>query len=367
MASTTTQRQALLSAVAALPTADDGSWSVPAPILKATSTSEADAKRHVLSFSAWAQGAVRQLPEASEHEATDFSDYYKIVMSRVQLVYAKATQPAGELRFPACRFQTQLRRRPQVVKDGAARELGVFDSGAGPEMVGSYEGSSAAFRAALQAVGERRFRAATLRRLFAARGPPAASIEESLAPVNEEWVRLLSGSRLFELLDDGVGFSASGGVQVRVELQGGQAVVLAQGPWFRVTFAETPILQCMAQFMTEAVQTEGDHGAARWCRDALMNFAVAAHSVQERVHAPGLGSVSFFAGRRAPHADFHLLQHLYLQQLWPAFATSSLFAGRVLPRCRLVGTSAHEGPMALMALEARDGPRSPEIRREHRA
>ena len=58
------------------------------------------------------------------------------------------------------------------------------------------------------------------------------------------------------------------------------------------------------------------------------------------------------------------IKHLYLQQLWPAFATSSLFAGRVLPRCRLVGTSAHEGPMALMALEARDGPRWPEITRD---
>lgn len=346
-----TSRKALLSAVAALPTTDDDSWSVPAPILKATSTDAADAKRYVLAFSSWAQDAVRQLPDVSEHQATDFSDYYKIVMSRVQLVYAQATRPDGELRFPACRFQTQLRRRPQFVKDGATRALGVFDSGAGPELVGSFEDSHAAFRAALQAVGERRFHADTLRTLIAARGPPAASIETSLEPVNEAWISLLSGKQLFELLDEGADFSPGDAVQVKLELQGGQVVVLAQGPWFRVTFAETSILQCMAQFMTEAMQQTGDQDATGWCRNALMNFAVAAHAVQERVHAPGHGSVSFFAGRRAPHADFHLLQHLYLQQLWPAFTTSSLFAGRVLPGCQLVGTSAHEGPMAMMALE----------------
>jgi len=347
-----TSRNALLSAVAGLPTADDDSWSVPAPILKATSTDAADAKRHVLAFSSWAQDAVRQLPEVSEHQATDFSDYYKIVMSRVQLVYAQATRPEGELRFPACRFQTQLRRRPQFVKDGATRALGVFDSGAGPELVGSFEDSHAAFRAALQAVGERRFHADTLRTLIASRAGGAASIEASLEPVNEAWISLLSGTQLFELLEEGADFSAGGeAVQVKIELQGGQVVVLAQGPWFRVTFAETSILQCMAQFMTEAMQAAGEQDATGWCRNALMNFAVAANAVQERVHAPGHGNVSFFAGRRAPHADFHLLQHLYLQKLWPAFTTSSLFAGRVLPGCPLIGTSAHEGPMAMMALE----------------
>ena len=85
--------------------------------------------------------------------------------------------------------------------------------------------------------------------------------------------------------------------------KGGQVVVLAQGPWFRVTFAETSILQCMAQFMTEAMQAAGEQDATGWCRNALMNFAVAANAVQERVHAPEHGNVSFFAGRRAPHAS----------------------------------------------------------------
>ena len=37
-----------------------------------------------------------------------------------------------------------------------------------------------------------------------------------------------------------------------------QAVVLAQGPWFRVTFCETPLLQCLSQFMTDQMCAEGD-------------------------------------------------------------------------------------------------------------
>ena len=47
----------------------------------------------------------------------------------------------------------------------------------------------------------------------------------------------------------------------------------------------------------------------------------------------------------------HALQHMYLATLWPDFATSSLFAARVLPGIQLAGTWAHEGPMAFMALE----------------
>ena len=107
--------------------------------------------------------------------------------------------------------------------------------------------------------------------------------------------------------------------------------------------------------------------------------------------------MSFFSGRRAPHVDLHLLQHMrpicshahvhmhmstrsgchfrprpsqrqpfseeawaaqaalqaprYLSHLWPTFNTSSLFAGRALSGMHMIGTSAHEGPMAMMALE----------------
>ena len=93
------------------------------------------------------------------------------------------------------------------------------------------------------------------------------------------------------------------------------------------------------------------------------------------MHEPGHGVVSFFSSRRAPSGPFHLLQNMYLQRLWgkrrgasrthrpgricrwltPSlsrlrFTTSSLYAGRVLGGMPLIGTWAHEGPMAFMGL-----------------
>ena len=38
--------------------------------------------------------------------------------------------------------------------------------------------------------------------------------------------------------------------------------------------------------------------------------------VQDRVHEPGQGVVSFFSSRRAPSGPFHLLQNMYLKRLW---------------------------------------------------
>ena len=128
-------------------------------------------------------------------------------------------------------------------------------------------------------------------------------MEESLQPVNEAWVSRLAGAPLFELLDEGADFSAGDAVQVKLVLQDGQVVLLAQGPWFKVTFAETSILQCMAQFMTERMVEAGEQDGVGWCRHALMTFAVSAHCVQERVHATRKGLVTLFAGRRAPHPE----------------------------------------------------------------
>ena len=56
---------------------------------------------------------------------------------------------------------------------------------------------------------------------------------------------------------------------------------------------------------------------------------------KQRVHETRKGLVTLFAGRRAPHPELHALQHMYLTQLWPRFATSSLFAARVLPGVQL--------------------------------
>ena len=51
-------------------------------------------------------------------------DYYKLVMSRVQYLYAQATP--GGLAYPQCCFQTQLRKRPTFTKAGATCTLGTF-------------------------------------------------------------------------------------------------------------------------------------------------------------------------------------------------------------------------------------------------
>ena len=178
-------RSSLLKAISDLPVEDDDSWSVPAAVLTAVSADVAEARRHVLTFSAWARTAVNQLPELprEEMQATDFSDYYKVVMSRVQLIYGQATHShETELRFPACRFQTQLRRRPQFIKDGATCELGVFDGGPNAALVGSFEESKTAFRAALRVVGQRRFEAQSLWAMLESCAPPHARRVETGAP-----------------------------------------------------------------------------------------------------------------------------------------------------------------------------------------
>ena len=84
-----------------------------------------------------------------------------------------------------------------------------------------------------------------------------------------------------------------------------------------------------------------------------MSFATTIHQVKAKCKE---GSFSLFAGRRTPHPDFHLLQHMYICEQLGGVATWSLFAGRVLsqttPPCKqqLIGTLAHEGPMGFMGL-----------------
>ena len=191
-------RASLLKAVSGLPTEDDDSWTVPEAVLAAVSADAAEARRHVLTFSAWARATISQLPEVprEEMQATDFSDYYKVVMSRVQFIYGQATHShEAELRFPACRFQTQLRRRPQFIKDGATCELGVFDSGPNSALVGSFEESKAAFCAALRLVGQRRFEVQSLWAMLECRAPPHARRVESRALPSATPAHLSSSSR----------------------------------------------------------------------------------------------------------------------------------------------------------------------------
>ena len=256
-----THRQALEAAVAGLPASDDDSWTVPDKSLKAAGLADdvTAARKFVLQFALWARSAISRLPAvpAADMEATDFNDYYKIVMSRVQFLYSQAASgdsPGGVPELPICCFQTQLRRRPTFRKGGVDSCSGVFDlkgtfePSNGASVVGSLESSNVAFRAALEAVGARRFNAATLRALITQRSQKAAGIESNLLPINDEWIAALDGKRLFTLLPDGAEFSDSTTeVECRMALEDGHVVLLAQGPWFRVTFCETALLQCMSR------------------------------------------------------------------------------------------------------------------------
>ena len=241
-------RAALEHAVAGLPTLDDGSWSVPDQTLEVAGLQDdvVGARRFVLEFSEWAREAICRLPSVTQMQATDFNDYYKLVMSRVQLLYAQALTPPKRPMWLTCQFETQIRRRPTFIKDGVVRTLGCFDVKCshleGVTVVGSLDTSIEAFRATLRAVGARRFDRVTLALLIKSRDQAAAAIEESLALVNEEWIAALDGQHLFNLLDEGAEFSKLPDVvEAKVMINDGKAVVIVQGPWFRVTFCETPV------------------------------------------------------------------------------------------------------------------------------
>ena len=126
-------RACLEAAVASLPTADNDSWSVPVATCKAAGLADdvKAARSYVLQFSLWARDAIGRLPPADPDamEATDFNDYYKIVMSRVQMLYAQAlsSDASSAPTLPICCFQTQLRRRPAFRKGGVDSCSGVFD------------------------------------------------------------------------------------------------------------------------------------------------------------------------------------------------------------------------------------------------
>eukprot|EP00965_Chrysotila_dentata_P185232 6114472-Pleurochrysis_carterae.AAC.5 len=348
--------EALMAAVAALPSTKDG-WEIPAAILKHAGLEDdvPRAKAYVLAFAQWAKSAVNSLPDMTSvsFEATDFNDYYKVVMSRIQYMYACAEDSTAQ--FPQCCFQSQIRRPPAFMKGGHMTTLRVFESAASSAGVGCFADVEVQYRRELRVVGERRFRATTLRTLLSCAAPgPFEQIEARLSEVTEGWIAQLDGRSLFTLLDAGESFSPGDDVQVRIEEQDGRAVVLAQGPWFRVTFVETAMLQHMATFMTQAVCTQGDASWDVWCREALLALALTVTRVQEEVHAPRRGAVAFFSGRRAPHVGFHLLQHLYMRHLHEEWRTASLVAARLLTGVRLVGTWAHEGPMAMHALRGDD-------------
>ena len=125
MASPQAALSQLAEAVNALPTdAGSDAWSVPEAVLAATSATPQRGKEYVARFAAWARGALQRLPPLprDELEATDFNDYYKVVMSRVQYLYAKslpgqASTPCDKT-LPLCCFQSQVRRRPEFVQRG---------------------------------------------------------------------------------------------------------------------------------------------------------------------------------------------------------------------------------------------------------
>lgn len=353
----TPSHAALLAAVELLPSNGDD-FDVGAKTLASASLSddESTAKAFLRNFAAWARAYAPTVPDITVFEATDYQDYYKLVMSRVQYIYARCTDDVAD--GPLATFQTHLRRNPQFTSPtGDTRTLCVLDlePNTTPAPAGCYTQVDANFREALAAVGARRFRAQTLRQLLASRCTKAGLIEDSLGGMTEDWIAALDGTRLFTLLSPGEDFTNGKRCEVKIVIYHGHAVVLARGPWWRVTFVETTVLQCICQFMTDELNARSEDGAVGWHSEALASFALWAHQVERKVHGPKRATVTLFSGRRAPSPCFHLLQHMYLSTLWgQGFATSSCLAARVLaPLGRpqeLHGTSAHEGPMAFMAL-----------------
>ena len=72
--------------------------------------------------------------------------------------------------------------------------------------------------------------------------------------------------------------------------------------------------------MTDQLCELGDADSESWCRAALMNFATTAHQCNTQCPA---GAFALFSGRRAPHPDFHLLQHMYLDEQLGGMPSSS--------------------------------------------
>jgi len=191
--------------------------------------------------------------------------------------------------------------------------------------------------------------------LIESRSPRCDPMEDSLAAANAGWTKALTGRCLFDLLPDGQDFTGGENTELKIEVRrDGQVELLVQGPWFRVTFVETPLLQFLAAFMTDYMLTKGDNDFEDWNREALMMFAVTSHRAFEDVITSGKANIMFMSGRRAPSVDFHLLQHMYLSYLWPNFHSSSLLVSRVFHKVgiplQIAGTWAHEGPMAFMAM-----------------
>ena len=321
------RRADLVAAANALPT-EPGDWTVPPAVLKAAGLPDDPARVQgwICSCAKWAREAVQQLPQAPEEEleATDFNDYYKVVMSRVQYIFAQADAgvdyEGSDLTYPLCCFQTQLRRQPTFMKGGVEVTLGVLPEGKACDgQAGSFAEVEADFRAKLAVVGRRPFTETTLSGLLASHAPRSKALEEALSPANAAWIKALSGRPMFDLLPAGADFSGGDRVELKVEVQpSGQVVLLAQGPWFRVTFVETPILQFMvraardapprfpplspqararaaacgarqAAFMTDYMIANGDDGGEAWSREALMMFAATAHRVSEDVLHPKCG------------------------------------------------------------------------------
>ena len=248
------ERSLLEQAIATLPTVDDASnWEIPYQTIRAAGLEDdtATARKYVLRFSEWATEAITRLPPVvrTELQATDFNDYYKLVMSRVQYVYAQALSgvPSGTVpTSPICQFATQLRRRPTFRVAGEVRALGCFDVADAQvatdvPLTGNLDASMQSFRSALMAVGARRFDGTTIAELLKSRADQASGIEDSLTPINAAWIASLHGTQLFTLLGEDAEFSAGSDVEAKIVVEDGKMVVLAQGPWFRVTFCETPV------------------------------------------------------------------------------------------------------------------------------
>ncbi|NRA46378.1 MAG: hypothetical protein HRU09_15610 [Oligoflexales bacterium] len=156
-----------------------------------------------------------------------------------------------------------------------------------------------------------------------------------------------------------------------------QRYFISTGPWEKVSWLETPLIQILTKSLVKARQLKLGISDEEWYARALVRLAMVvkvSNDIYDRTDGERQQKLKsfLFSGRRSPKLGFHLLTHTFLvnasHPLKSFAGTSSLFARRILSQpeyaslleqsshkngieniLNLVGTHAHEGSMVLQS------------------
>lgn len=132
-------------------------------------------------------------------------------------------------------------------------------------------------------------------------------------------------------------------------------MIEATGPWPRVTWLETTMMQAVYSAFLKTTLEEQNISREKWLAHSLMRCALSVEHVNSR---PSLTANALMSGRRTGGADLMLLQTLYLAEHLKKFVgtSSPVIAQLVTNPARpvnAIGTHAHELSMVLSALFSR--------------